>query len=223
MGNICKSEDPPLTVEECEKFAEKLFLTNQEILTYYKIWTKVSLELDESGEFVCYSWEPEAVPHFSGKCLSSNQLLRLPALNGHSWGERILRVFAKNIDASKNISYLGFEEFLEMASAFHYRTPDYIKHYYYFMLCDHDRDDSIGSSDVTNILRHICVKETSDKEIASFGTRIMNEADIDGGGDISRAEFCRIINRLHNVSDNFIIDFTLPCAFDGKKCCKCCG
>lgn len=122
-GNCCK--ELPIKPDHLKKLSDRYMLLGKEVLQLYKKWVSIGGSLYEKDTM---------------HVVSDVIIKECKQLEHHPWAKRICFVFASHRDPSTGLSVLNFENFLAIASVFHFRTPVEIKYYWAFKLYDFDND-----------------------------------------------------------------------------------
>ncbi|XP_038640072.1 calcium and integrin-binding protein 1-like [Scyliorhinus canicula] len=180
-----------LSKEQLSEYQELTFLTKQDILHAYRIFTELL-----SKDLV----------DFQNTRISKERLCELPELKANPFRERICLVFSTAIEKDGSAS---FEDFLDMLSAFSDSATLEIKSHYAFRIFDFDDDGTLDKEDLKNLVN--CLTggtsdtQLSEAEMNQLIQNILEEADIDKDGTVNLSEFQHVISRSPDFVSSFKI------------------
>ncbi|XP_055385232.1 calcium and integrin-binding family member 2, partial [Condylostylus longicornis] len=125
---------------------------------------------------------------------------KMPELKENPFKSRICQAFSRD-----GLGHLSFEEFLDFLSIFSEQTPRDIKVFYAFKIYDFDQDGFINQSDIKSILAIMTKNELSPEEQQQIAEKVIEEADVDGDGQLSLLEFEHVILRAPDFLTTFHI------------------
>lgn len=163
-----------LLSEEIDEISRQTNLSQLEVKRLYKRFQK--LDRTQSGT------------------LDTDELLMVPELAMNPLHPRFIAVFEN----------VNFHQFVNNISAFSPSTPPEKKIDFTFRLYDVDGDGFISKYDLENVLKMLVGEHMSSDVIAQIANRVIEEADADGDGLISRNEFTSAVD-VANLAERLTV------------------
>lgn len=163
-----------LLSEEIDEISRQTNLSQLEVKRLYKRFQK--LDRTQSGT------------------LDTDELLMVPELALNPLHPRFIAVFEN----------VNFHQFVNNISAFSPSTPPEKKIDFTFRLYDVDGDGFISKYDLENVLKMLVGEHMSSDVIAQIANRVIEEADADGDGLISRNEFTSAVD-VANLAERLTV------------------
>lgn len=163
-----------LLSEEIDEISRQTNLSQLEVKRLYKRFQK--LDRTQSGT------------------LDTDELLMVPELAMNPLHPRFIAVFEN----------VNFHQFVNNISAFSPSTPPEKKIDFTFRLYDVDGDGFISKHDLENVLKMLVGEHMSSDVVAQIANRVIEEADADGDGLISRNEFTSAVD-VANLAERLTV------------------
>lgn len=159
------------TEEELQDYLDLTFLSKGEIFQVYSRFRSLA---------------PSLIDLDKNTPLSPEKITALPELQVNPFKDRICHVFSSQRDGN-----ITFEDFLDMMSVFSESAPTSTKIEYAFRIYDFDQDDMLGANDVCTVVRRLTGDRAilTEEDVRLIVDKVFAEADLDGDGYLSYAEF----------------------------------
>ncbi|XP_041975540.1 calcium and integrin-binding family member 3 isoform X2 [Aricia agestis] len=168
-----------------------------------KIVTFTEQQLEDYQRFraVCPSLVPQQLSPSDARSLAVplDKILTLPELKENPFKRRICEVFSHDGEG------LTFDDFLDMMSVFSEAAPRDIKAWYAFRIYDLDNDLYIGKEDLLEASRLLTKGELQSPELDQIVASVLEEADMDGDGQLSFMDFEHVVVRAPDFLSTFHI------------------
>ncbi|XP_041975539.1 calcium and integrin-binding family member 2 isoform X1 [Aricia agestis] len=178
------------TEQQLEDYQDCTFFTRKEILRVFKRFRAV-----------CPSLVPQQLSPSDARSLAVplDKILTLPELKENPFKRRICEVFSHDGEG------LTFDDFLDMMSVFSEAAPRDIKAWYAFRIYDLDNDLYIGKEDLLEASRLLTKGELQSPELDQIVASVLEEADMDGDGQLSFMDFEHVVVRAPDFLSTFHI------------------
>lgn len=123
------------------------------------------------------------------RVLTPEEFQKIPELRYNPLRKRIAAVFVNGHDE------IGFDEFLDFCSVFSEEATRDVKAVYAFKIFDFNQDGYLDRHDIAHTVRAFVGKTLKPMEVKQVVRKIMEEADLDGGGSLSFVEFEHVLSR----------------------------
>ncbi|XP_067871691.1 calcium and integrin-binding protein 1-like [Heterodontus francisci] len=180
-----------LSKEQLSEYQELTFLTKQDILHAYRLFTElISKDLAD----------------FQNTRVSKDRICEMLELKANPFRERICTVFSTAIEKDGSMS---FEDFLDMFSVFSDSATPEIKSHYAFRIFDFDDDGTLDKEDLKKLVN--CLTggtsdtQLSEPEMNQLIQNILEESDIDKDGTVNLSEFQHVVSRSPDFVSSFKI------------------
>uniref|UniRef100_A0A8C6KQR7 Calcium and integrin-binding family member 2 n=1 Tax=Nothobranchius furzeri TaxID=105023 RepID=A0A8C6KQR7_NOTFU len=117
-------------------------------------------------------------------------IVTMPELKENPFRDRIVETFSE--DGQGNMS---FTDFVDMFSALCEAAPRELKTIYAFKIYDFNRDSFICKEDLKKTLNKLTKGELTPEEVTLVCDKAVEEADLDGDGKLSFADFENMISK----------------------------
>lgn len=121
--------------------------------------------------------------------IDKTEFLGIPGISSNPLASRLMDVFDE--DGSGTID---FQEFIAGLSVFSGKTSKADKLKFAFKIYDIDRDGFIGNGELFIVMKMMVGKNLQDQELQQIVDKTMMEADDDGDGRLSFAEFQKAVD-----------------------------
>ncbi|XP_055852537.1 calcium and integrin-binding family member 2 [Episyrphus balteatus] len=179
------------TEQQLDDYQDCTFFTRKEILRVHKRFREI---------------RPDLVPRQMTEGQASSVKVprecieKLPELKENPFRTRICEAFSRD-----GLGNLSFEDFLDFLSVFSEQAPRDIKVFYAFKIYDFDQDGFIGRADLKSVLTTMTKNDLSPEEQQQIADKVIEEADVDGDGQLSFLEFEHVILRAPDFLSTFHI------------------
>eukprot|EP01134_Creolimax_fragrantissima_P008477 CFRG8477T1 len=133
--------------------------------------------------------------------ISADDMLSIPELAMNPLAARIIAVF--DIQSTDSIN---FSNFVSVLNVFHEDTDRDEKLEFAFRIYDIDNDGFITPRELRDVMKMMAGSYLADEDLDKVVKQTIEEADKDGDGKISRAEFNKVLGHADPVS-KMTIDF----------------
>jgi len=188
---------------ELDEYQDLTYLTKKEIINVFDRFIALAPSDDDKNSIRAENGKKN---HY----LTSEVMNRLDELQVNPFRERILQVFSSKRDGS-----MTFEDFLDMMSVFSDSAPKNLKADFAFQIYDYNDDNEIDTDDLRKVVEALTNNEQAKEAGATnilqeedFNTllkNVLDEADLDGDGKLSYAEFEHVISKAPDFVTSFRI------------------
>ena len=182
MGGLSTAALQP---EEVIELQQTCHFTQPEIRRLYKRFRK--LDTSKSGG------------------VTRKDLLKIPELSMNPLAQRITSLFQSEDQVDG--SFINFRDFLRMLSVFSERAERIEKERMAFRVYDINRDGFISENDLYEVLKTMIGENVSDKALWEVVRETISNADLDGDGKLSFAEFQNVMSD-EDFHSKMTIEFT---------------
>ena len=167
-----------LSDEEYQWFDENTFFARVEIMKIYNLFSDLTK---------------------TSMVMPRDQFLGLPVMKHNPFKFRIFSIFCEDGES------MNVREFVHFLSIFSDGASLEVKAYFAFLIYDVNEDDFLDKDDLAFIIENIVANDLGRKEIKVILNSILAEADYDGDGKLSLAEFQHVVQRTPNFRQSWIL------------------
>ncbi|RDD43302.1 Calcium and integrin-binding protein 1 [Trichoplax sp. H2] len=181
-----------ITKEELENLKKSMYLSSREILECHRRW----IELLRIRNRNVSQWRECRISQI-------DFIEDLAEMTVNPFADRICTILSSSEDRDGSMS---FEDTVNLFSFFNQKAPKDLKAELAFAIYDFDGDNSIGRSDLAQLVYRLCGKaRINEEELNILIEAVLDEADLDHSRTLCQIEFMHLLTHSPNFESSFCI------------------